>query len=293
VLLGKKNSIVYSESLKDVNIIRKKIFLQTHDPKSHNKKEYIPLLLCASTDESGFKSDISREYGFGFIHKFSSNKKITSLNGDTKYNNTRIHKIMPKHHQFKLNLILTIALDFHKPIQYFEIHDESSTGKVYLEYIENRELLDKIKFDIIDRHTIHRADKSNIKLGLIPVHDVYEIKSLQEDFTPAGEPQFNPVESAFNYIKSEIKKQSINYDLTKGWKKDEFVKIITTAVNSITFKLVQSFYRRTYKILYPGRKPPIYLDPNIDETKFDNECERILRNYEINTTIKTKTSQEG
>jgi hypothetical protein len=106
-------------------------------------------------------------------------------------------------------------------------------------------------------------------LGLISVHDVYENISLYKDFTLAGQPQFNPVESAFRYIKSVVKNDSKDYDLTHGWKKEDLEKVLIKAINSITFNMVQRYYIRTYKLLYPLMKIPTFLHSDLLKTIFD------------------------
>jgi len=150
----KDYSIIFTESTSEINQFRKKTFLKLHDPKSAvNRKssDYIPLLLCGATDESGFDNDKTTKKGYGFIKKIKPIKNLfTNKNSGRSYrdNDTRIHKKAIKHSKYRLNIIATVYLDYQNPIPYFEINEETTTGSIYAKYVSDRVLPEHIKFDI-------------------------------------------------------------------------------------------------------------------------------------------------
>ena len=55
----------------------------------------------------------------------------------------------------------------------WEISENYTNGSIYVDYIENRDILIHIKYDIIDRHGAHKAKKANVDRGDFPVLEVY------------------------------------------------------------------------------------------------------------------------
>jgi hypothetical protein len=56
----------------------------------------------------------------------------------------------------------------------------------------DRELPDHIKFDIIDRHGSHKAEKANIDRGDPTVKEAYKNVDVYPDTIPAGMPSLIP-----------------------------------------------------------------------------------------------------
>jgi len=205
-------------------------------------------------------------------------------------NDTRIHKKAIKHSKYRLNIIATVYLDYQNPIPYFEINEETTTGSIYAKYISDRVLPEHINFDIIDRHSTHRAYKSNIKRGDAPVKEIYLQEKIKEDFTPAGTPQYCPTECLFSYISKYLEDESPKYNAGLGWIKDDMLKVIKEAISKVTFKMVQGWYERTYKELFPRRKIPKYLRSDIDKSTFENEIQRTLKFYNLQQNTKNVSS---
>ena len=291
----KKFSTQYYESKSPINQSRKKTFLAIHDSKStKNKKDdqHIPLLLTCSTDESGWENDVNVKKGYGFIRKIPPIKKLDNRKTSGRSyrdNSSRLYKINLKHSKFKLNLIATICLDFENPVPYFEINEENTTGSIYANYISHRTLPSHVKYDIIDRHSTHRSTKSNIIRGDRPVKEIYFEQSIKEDFTPAGMPQFCPVESLFSYINNYMENKSIGYNDGSGWEKSDMIKIITESISKVTFKMVQGWYIRTFRELYQDRELPVFLRSDVSKNKIQNEILRMVKNYNKKENIKTTT----
>ena len=293
----KKYSTTYFESKSSINQSRKFFFLKDHDPKSTNKDKehkYIPLLLTCSTDESGWDNSKNITKGYGFIRKIppikNSQKRICS-GRSYRDNSSRIYKTNLKHSKFKLNVIATICLDYKKPVPYFEINEENTNGSIYADYISNRTLPSHIKYDIIDRHSVHRSTKSNILRGDRPVKEIYMGEGVKEDFTPAGMPQFCPIESLFSYIDNYLENKSSEYNDGSGWKKNDMIKIITESISKVTFKMVQGWYTRTFRELYHDRELPVFLRSDASERKIQNEILRMVKNHNKNenTGITTRS----
>jgi len=296
-LTKKKYSTTYSESNSDVNQFRKTKYLKEHDPRSTKKMKgysYRSLLLSCATDESGWDNNIVKTYGIGMIHKNPPIKiKQEKLDSGRSYRNneTRIYKTKLKHPKFKLNVIASICLDLKKPVPYYQINDEYTNGSVFGDFVENRNLPDHIKYDIIDRHSSHKSINANIERGDIPVKENYLSKNIIEDFTPAGKPQFNPCECLFSYIDKYLENESEKYNKGQGWKKDEMKKVIGEAITKVSFKHVQGWYKRTWIELYKNRKYPIYLRSNVSKSKFQNEIKRHVLLFEKNNNKINKSSR--
>jgi hypothetical protein len=229
----------------------------------------------------------------GIIHKnyppIKKNKQKNFYSRSYKNNNSRIKQITPKHSSFKLNLIATIALDIQNPVPYFEINEESTNGSIFANYIGKRTLPDHIRYDIIDRHSTHKSNKANIERGDPSVIDVYVEESIKPDFCPAAMPQYNPVECLFSFINKELEDISINNKIRNGWKIDEMKESINDAIGKVTFKMVQGWYERTYKELYPNRKIPVFLRSDISKKKFQSEVDRAKKKFNSRKITETKT----
>jgi transposase len=66
----KKKTLLCVNAFLPINLQRTTDFVHSHDPKSTRSSiDYRSLLLCSSTDESGFDNQAKREKGWSEIHK--------------------------------------------------------------------------------------------------------------------------------------------------------------------------------------------------------------------------------
>ena len=122
------------------------------------------------------------------------------------------------------------------------------------------------------------AKRANVKRGDIPVLEIYKLKNVKIDFIPAGNPQLNPVELLFSYLKGYIADKSLLYNKGGGWTREDLLKVMNEAKGSITYDMVKGWYKRTFTELYPNRKIPIYLRSDISKKKIKME---IIRQVDV------------
>jgi hypothetical protein len=96
----------------------------------------------------------------------------------------------------------------------------------------------------------------------------------------------------FGYIGKYIEDKSIIYNNGSGWSKQDMIKVITEAISKVTFSMVQGWYERSFKEIYPGRKIPLYLRSDNDERKFQIEISRSLKIFKQHKTS-NRTTRSG
>jgi transposase len=69
----------------------------------------------------------------------------------------------------------------------------------------------------------------------IPVSGACEECNIQEDFTPAGKPTFNPVELLYGYLGKYVAEEAPKYNNGSGWTKENLKKILIEGKDSVTF----------------------------------------------------------
>ena len=79
----------------------------------------------------------------------------------------------------------------------------------------------------------------------------------------------------YKYLKDESPK----YNSGLRWSEKNMIKVMNEARKSITFKMVQSWYIRTFNEMFPERSFPIYLEEDISVRKFRSEAKRQLNEY--------------
>jgi hypothetical protein len=65
-----------------------------------------------------------------------------------------------------------------------------------------------IHYDLLDRAKIHTAEKALVQKGLPIIKQALAKKGLQQDLLPNGYPEYQPVEQAFDFVSSYVKKKS-------------------------------------------------------------------------------------
>jgi transposase len=191
-------------------------------------------------------------------------------------NRSRVYGKTKKHSEFTLHVIATIALDKKHPVQAFSISEDYTNGSVFEQFVSTRNLANHIEYDIIDRHGSHKAVQANINRGTIPVSEAYKECNIQEDFTPAGKPTFNPVELLFGYLGKYVADKAPKYNNGSGWTKENLKKILIEGKDSVTFDMVQSWYCRTFTEMFPDCEYPVYLRSNTSDSKFILESSLFL-----------------
>jgi hypothetical protein len=68
-----------------------------------------------------------------------------------------------------------------------------------------------------------------------------------------------------------LKDESPKYNSGLGWSEKNMIKVMNEERKSITFKIVQSWYIRTFNEMFPERIFPIYLEEDISVRNFRNE----------------------
>lgn len=250
-------------------------FRKNHDPKAHSGT-YHPFCLCSSTDESGWANDAIEEYGLGLAYQGKPVKGARQVQGRS-YNNdgSRIYIVNLKHPSVTLNMIATIQLSHTDPIAYYEISTNYTNGAIFSEYVRERDMEPYVKWDIMDRHSSHKAVAANEKVGEIPVPESFAMKNIEPDFTPAGMSQMDPIESLFSFVDRHVENESGKYNKGDGWDADDLCKVLEEALHSVTFENVRSWYCRTWGVLYPQRPLPVYLRPDTSHVQFEREVKRI------------------
>ena len=238
--------------------------------------------MCSSTDESGWNNDTAKKRGIGLVRQNLLVKGIKSVAGRSyRSNASRIYQDTQKHPAAQVNLIATICLDWNTPVSHFEISERYTDGSIFAKFVSNRPLPDHVLFDILDRHGSHLSVKANEKRGDPSVFEVYEQKGVKPDFTPAGQPQFCPVEQLFGLVDKHLEDHASQFNPKgEGWDLDEMADCIRDRLESVTFKEVQSMYIRTWNTLYQGKRLPIYLRDDITEKEFYDEVSRARALYE-------------
>lgn len=287
--------MVYEESNSPINKTREEEFKKIHNPNTRKKNGnlYRLLLLCSSTDESGFDNNSQRSCAWSKINNYVETCKPDkkSFGRSHRLNGSRVQGTTLKHAGFKLNLILTIALDPDHPVQYYEINVEYTDGGVFSDFVENRNLSNFIRFDIIDRHGSHKAVEANIKRGKKTIKEAYEEINVLIDFIPAGQSKYNPVELAFSFICKFLADKASLYNDGSGWGEENLRKVLKEAIESITFRDVQGWYQRTWNVMYPNNNPPLYLLTNTPLSIIKKEIERITKEYDERSKIIKKSSR--
>ena len=188
---------------------------------------------------------------------------------------SRIYQKNLKHPTKQINLIATICLDWDDPVPYWELNEEYTDGSIYVHFVSDRTLSRHIKWDIQDRHKSHQATNANIERGDPTVAETYEEIGIVQDFTPAGNPQFDPIESLFSKIDKDLSNAAPEFNKGHGWDMNDMENIIQKSLESATFKNVQAWYRRTWTELYNGRSLPVYLCEDITKENFVREIVRL------------------
>ena len=98
-------------------------------------------------------------------------------------------------------------------------------------------------------------------------------------FIPAGMPQFNPIELCFAYVTKYLKDKSPKYNSGSGWTEKDMIKVLNECRKSITFKMVQSWYIRTFNEMFPERDLPKYLEEDISVRQLRTEIKRQSSEY--------------
>ena len=159
-------------------------------------------------------------------------------------------------------------MDPTNPVPGWHISKDYTNGSKFAQFLIDRELPELIQFDIIDRHGAHKAEKANIDRGDPTIKEAYKSVNVYPDFIPAGMPQLNPVELCFAYVTKYLKDESPKYNSGAGWTEKNMIKVMNECRKSITFKMVQSWYIRTFNEMFPKRDLPIYLEEDISVRKF-------------------------
>lgn len=254
----KKVTVHYFDKFKANHIEYKKRFLEYHHPKTGCTS----LEHCMTTDEVKIAADISRTYGYSRVRHRRNKlaKKSRKLAGSSyRKEDTRVIIIAPKRAPFKLNLVLTLSLNPSKPVIAYKLQDEYFNGVNYSRYIKERRVPIGLTHDLLDRASVHRAKKSCSKQNEQTVAESYAKHNIKQDFVPTGYPEFNPIEQCFNYMKSMLKKKSIEFNKGNGWAKLDLIKAVKDTLLSVSHSLVKSWYRNTFKHMYPTCKVPNYL----------------------------------
>ena len=179
-----------------------------------------------------------------------------------------------------MHLIATICLDPTNPVPGWHISKDYTNGSKFANLILERELLSHIRFDFIDRHGSHKAEKANIESGDLTVKDTYKSVDIYPDMIPAGMPQLNPVELCFGYITKYFEDESPKYNSGSGWSEENMIKVMNEARKSITFDMVQSWYIRTFNEMLLERPLPKYLRIDTSVSSFRKEAKRQADEYD-------------
>ncbi len=256
------------------NITRKKFSHKFVEAESQSSKDQaaafkrfhrgVSFEQYASTDEKGISNKQKESFGYGFVERTHQNVPNIrkSLSGSSYRDfNTRIYDIVPKHESFRLNVIVTICLSKTTPVPYYEISKEYTTGPRFSAYILNRTLPKSIKYDLVDRSSVHKAVKTCEKAHIESVEEAYQHKGIHPDWIPTAHPEWNPIEQCFEHLTQHINRVSSNYNLENGWEEDLLIYEIENCLDNIPYELVKSWYRNCFCQLYPKTKVPDYLRP--------------------------------
>lgn len=167
---------------------------------------------------------------------------------------------------------------------------EYTNGSVYSNFVLNRKLPQRIKFDIIDRHGAHKSTTANERRGDMSVKETYQSVGILPSFILAGMPQLNPVELLFAFLTKELENEAPKYNRGGGWSEEDMVKVLNQANEKVIFKMVQIWYSRTYTEMYPYKEPSVYLRENTEHRIVQREMERQRKRFENkkSTSIRTQ-----
>ncbi len=187
------------------------------------------------------------------------NSYAQTIGRSRRYPGSRVYTQQKKHTAFRLNVCATICLDRDCPVIKLEFRKTTYTGIAYSNYLNNLQVPEWIRGDIIDRHTIHQAIKVCRDQNIPTVRNQYRNLGIEPVFIPAGYPELNPIEQFFNHIDMYVKDQAPTRRGKDGWSYEELKKVIQEAANNVTFDLVKAYYRHSFKALFPTKRVPQYL----------------------------------
>ena len=159
----------YPEEENPKNIEKLKIWQEEHHPKTG----FIPYHQCMSTDEKKFLSNIIRRFGYKKIrrtHKKRQFKLKKFLGSSYRKNDTRVHHRKSKHAKASVHVAATISMHPDHPLPAFEPKLIYFNGGEFADFLERRKEPEYMIFDMLDRSSIHRCVKANIKRKKKPIH---------------------------------------------------------------------------------------------------------------------------
>ena len=259
IKITRKRSIaIFENAFTPKHLKQRDEFLATFHPETGITK----FTECTSTDESGFSSGIRRNYAYSQIlakvHRIKRMKKLAG--GSYRNNSSRAKVWAPKVAKFKTNLILTISTHPHIPVIGYKIDRQYWNSQRFADYIAERYVPEHTVGDLIDRASFHRKKKDNTSSTSLTVDEAYYINGIKAIYIPTGYPEYNPIEQAFNYLKTFVKTKREKLRLKSDWSEEQLTSAITEAIKSITHKHVLSWYRNSWCHMFPNLIPPNYLN---------------------------------
>jgi hypothetical protein len=128
--------------------------------------------------------------------------------------------------KWRLNLILSISLHPRFPVVHWLLHKGTTTAEHFLQFVQKRSTPCGIHYDLLDRAKIHTAEKALVQKGLPTIKQALAKKGLQQDLLPNGYPEYQPIEQAFNFVSSYVKKKANTYAPLGTWQEGDLCKLI-------------------------------------------------------------------
>jgi hypothetical protein len=205
----KRTTPNYAEGLTPLAQERKREFLAAHDPRTGT----IAWNEIMATDEKGWSSNVIRDWRYSLVWQEPPRRGVRQQQGSSyRKNNTRVHTIRQKLGKWRLNLILSISLHPRFPVVHWSLHKGTTTAALSAVRAK-RSTPRGIHYDLLDRAKIHTAEKALIQKGLPTIKQALAKKGLQQNLLPNGYPEYQPVEQAFNFVASYVKKKANTFIL--------------------------------------------------------------------------------
>jgi transposase len=130
-------------------------------------------------------------------------------------------------------------VDSRNPVVKLEILEKSWNGPLFSQYVQSRKLPKKIKHDLIDYGTLHRAIGSCKKEKTLPVSEAYSKMKIKQLWIPPGFPEYSLIEQFFNYLDAEVKKEFPKFVKEGKWEVEDLKKVINQASKKVDLEVVK------------------------------------------------------
>ena len=217
------------------------------------KGGFITWRQAMSTDEKKFTDIIVRKKAVAKIIKKHKrrNRCINLIFGNSFRNNaSRAMGYKPKRHSVSVHCCASISMHPNYPLVHIETKIGYFNGSEFAHFLQNKKEPPFMITDIIDRSSVHRCEKANLKRGDKPIKIIYSEKNILEDFIPTGFPYGNPIEQFWNWLDKKIQALAPTYAPKGKWDPNVLMEIIHKEASKLTHNEVKGFYRNSYKQMY-------------------------------------------